>query len=226
MMQRGIEQGSYQYSVERALTLHKQLSGLLNTRVQRGEAILAGKNTEGVLLVAPPTSIYNSRDLDKFQTELFPGIEPDLKIASVDSFLDKKGGLSFGLLIFDNVPGFINMRGRIAPDSAFGLTDYDKLEDLISRAGKPEYELVRRTVIQTLPDANLAKAILEAERLGVRLRDGLEEKELRALKTDPEDFFKRFKTKVTRLSEPLYLGDLSFRQAQRDPLRPVVGVRL
>lgn len=228
MMKRSIEQGSKPYNVQRALTLHDKLLQVLNDKAQSGEVFLAGANRRGELCIAPVTPIYDPLELDEFQAGLFFGMEPDLKALSVNSYLGKKGGLSFGLFLFDNVPGFINIKGRVVPDPfRLELADYNKLEELAARVEKHDYELVKRSKILTIPDHRLAMAIMEADKLGIRWRAGLNEEELKALKTNSADFILNLKGEIRQLSDPSYVPDLKFIAAShRDSLRPITGVRI
>lgn len=208
------ERGQGQYDVERALHYHERITQVLRTKAAAGElrlvtdAPVLGLGVfvlEPTLIVAPTKPIYTASELDRFRRGLLPGITPDFQLTSTGSYLDKHGGLSFGSMSFNNVPGFTLHQGKVIQDSA-SANSYT-LESLSSKTGKPKTELVKRTWIHVFPEATLAEFMFDYAQ-GLKdgryphspvladVASGLSERRLKALQENPKKLIDWLKAQI------------------------------
>lgn len=208
------ERGQGQYDVERALHYHERITQVLRTKAAAGELrLLTDKPVSGLavfgvepsLIVAPTQPVYTASELNGFKSGLLPGITPDFQITS-GSRLD--GGLHFGPMCFDNVPGFTLYQGRVMKDPHFDAsTNSQKIAWLSNKTGRPKEELVKRTWIHVFPEATLAEFMFDYVQ-GLKddrypyspvlngVASGLSGRKLKALQENPKKLINWLKAQI------------------------------
>lgn len=179
MTPRGEQATRNGFDIDRALKLHDTIADRLLESHESGRIHLAGAspilspmfhNMPAVgtyLLVAPPSDnpIFVSDGLRDFQRSILPDIKPDFELDSGGGWLGQHGGLFFGKMRFDNVPGFEiyygnNPRGEVTEDPHRNHTTTphlsQDLRDLEQKTGKKARDLVKETWIRVFPHAALA----------------------------------------------------------------------
>lgn len=201
------EGGQGKYDAQRALHYHERILQVLKTKAAAGnlhlvtEVPVSGLRILGIepkLIVVPTQPIHTAVDLDKFRRGLLPGMTPDFQTDSTGSYDDVHGGLHFGSMSFDNIPGFTLYQGRVVEDPHRGsLADHQALERLSKETGKPKTELIKRTWVEVFPEITFAKFMLDYAQgmendtypynpIFFHLASGLSKRQLEALQENPK----------------------------------------
>lgn len=204
-----IEDGGGQYDVQRALHHHERITTILKSKAAAGDIHLlteipvSGLTVFGIEpthVIAPTQPVHTAREMDRFRQSLLPGITPDFQTNSTGSYADTHGGLYFGSLSYDNVPGFTLYEGRVTQDPhLYSKADWQALERLSKETKKQKTELVRRTWVRTLPEVTFAQFMFDYAKglkdgsypyspLFFHLESGLNERRLQALQENPQRF--------------------------------------
>ncbi len=158
------------YNAERALHHHEEITDALKAKAAAGDlhlltptpvsnlSIFVGSPT---LVVAPIEPIYTAAQMDAFRQNLLPNITPDISTNSTGSHHDRNGGLYFGSLGYDNVPGYTIHMGQVEPCTfSSRLANPQALTELSATTGKRPEELVRTTWVHVFPEKTLANFMM------------------------------------------------------------------
>lgn len=194
------------YNAERALHHHENITDALTAKAAAGDlhlltpkpvsdlSIFVGSPT---LVVAPIEPIHTAAEMDEFRQNLLPNITPDISTNSTGSHRDKNGGLHFGSLGYDNVPGYTMHMVKVEKcTSSSRLANPQALTELSAKTGKRPEELVRTTWVHVFPEKTLANFMMDYalrvqkgedpyNPLLLKVASGLSNRQLAVLKEDP-----------------------------------------
>lgn len=163
-----------------------QIEGVLQSKAKNGEIGFSGRSPRQLSLIVSPTyPLLDALALDEFKRGLLPNLGPVYQLNSVDSLLDRQGGLSYGVLVFreEQEQGGARIWVRVFPDDQLAYSMFTWESEVGERyPSTPQFEGLTR---------------------------GLNKDQLAALRENPPGFNQKLKEQIERMrKEPPHYGFL------------------